>query len=155
MTQPANPLLADLKDIHYPEAISAWPPAIGWWILLLIFIVFCIMASLSIRAYIKRNRYRWEASKALQALQADEAPTTEYCSKLALLIKQTLQNAPKDTSALVSGSTNDFYTFLAKSLSEDHAKLLSMGRYQASTDVDVDPKQLTQSVQQWIKKHTI
>lgn len=26
-------LLKDLKDIHEPTAISAWPPAIGWWVL--------------------------------------------------------------------------------------------------------------------------
>ena len=25
-----------LRDIHLPEAISAWPPAIGWWILALL-----------------------------------------------------------------------------------------------------------------------
>jgi hypothetical protein len=27
-----NPL-ANLKDIHLPDAVSAWPPAPGWWIL--------------------------------------------------------------------------------------------------------------------------
>ncbi|MFT5521526.1 MAG: hypothetical protein ACI9IA_002127 [Enterobacterales bacterium] len=27
-----NPL-ENLKDIHLPEAVSAWPPAPGWWIL--------------------------------------------------------------------------------------------------------------------------
>ncbi|MDX1812034.1 MAG: DUF4381 domain-containing protein [Gammaproteobacteria bacterium] len=26
-------LLKDLKPLHEPEAISAWPPAIGWWLL--------------------------------------------------------------------------------------------------------------------------
>jgi hypothetical protein len=29
-------LLAQLADIHLPEAVSFWPPAPGWWILALI-----------------------------------------------------------------------------------------------------------------------
>lgn len=30
---------ANLRDIHLPDAISWWPPAIGWWILLALIIV--------------------------------------------------------------------------------------------------------------------
>ncbi|MBL4775481.1 MAG: DUF4381 domain-containing protein [Mariprofundus sp.] len=26
--------LADLRDVHLPEAIGWWPPALGWWLLL-------------------------------------------------------------------------------------------------------------------------
>ena len=37
-----NPSLAQpnevLRDIHLPDAISWWPPAIGWWILLILII---------------------------------------------------------------------------------------------------------------------
>ncbi len=28
--------LAELRDIHLPEAVSAWPPGPGWWLLLLL-----------------------------------------------------------------------------------------------------------------------
>ena len=29
-------LLAQLADIHLPLAVSYWPPAIGWWVLVLV-----------------------------------------------------------------------------------------------------------------------
>ena len=28
--------LANLRDIYLPEPITAWPPAIGWWALILL-----------------------------------------------------------------------------------------------------------------------
>ncbi|MBV1912177.1 MAG: DUF4381 domain-containing protein, partial [Cycloclasticus sp.] len=28
-----------LRDIHLPDAITWWPPAIGWWLLLAVIIV--------------------------------------------------------------------------------------------------------------------
>lgn len=34
-----NQNVASLRDIHLPDAISWWPPAIGWWILLGLIIV--------------------------------------------------------------------------------------------------------------------
>ncbi|MFQ5345841.1 MAG: DUF4381 domain-containing protein [Mariprofundus sp.] len=36
--------LAELRDIHLPEAVSWWPPAIGWWLLLLILILLVVAA---------------------------------------------------------------------------------------------------------------
>jgi hypothetical protein len=43
-----------LRDIHLPEAVSWWPPAIGWWLLpLLIIAVYFFM-----RWLIKRIRYQ-------------------------------------------------------------------------------------------------
>lgn len=35
-------LLKDLRDIHEPEAIAFWPPAIGWWLLPIIIITLVI-----------------------------------------------------------------------------------------------------------------
>ena len=42
--------LAQLRDIHLPEAISVWPPAPGWWVLFI-----GIIALLATLAYYWRN----------------------------------------------------------------------------------------------------
>lgn len=51
-------LLAQLKDVHVPEAVSWWPLAIGWWILAMVSL---LTLSLTIYFFWKRhkqNRYR-------------------------------------------------------------------------------------------------
>ena len=51
MTQ--NNLLSQLKDIHQPTPVSWWPPAIGWYLLV---IVICITAFIIGKLLYKRWR---------------------------------------------------------------------------------------------------
>lgn len=44
-----------LRDIHLPDPVSAWPPAIGWWIVLALLIIACFLLFKFIR-YIKNRR---------------------------------------------------------------------------------------------------
>lgn len=49
-----------IADIHLPDAISAWPPAIGWW--LLAFILIASIAALFF--FYKKYRKKWGYRKA-------------------------------------------------------------------------------------------
>lgn len=53
-----------LADIHTPDAVSAWPPAVGWWLLLML--VAMVVAGLIIG--IKRYRQHWGYRRAALAL---------------------------------------------------------------------------------------
>jgi hypothetical protein len=62
--------LAELKDIHLPEPTMLWPPAIGWWILLVVII------SVIIALVIWRIR-RWRLSKAKRNALAELSNLTQ------------------------------------------------------------------------------
>lgn len=50
---PASQQQLDLKDIHLPDTIAWWPPAIGYWI-----IIACILSGIAIFFAIKTYRKR-------------------------------------------------------------------------------------------------
>ncbi len=65
-----NPL-ASLKDIHLPEAVSNFPSAVGWWLLVMIGLL-TLLAVVKFGCYlVEKNAYRRVAIKQLQQLQAD------------------------------------------------------------------------------------
>ena len=53
-TQQAPPI----ADIHLPNTVSPWPPAIGWWLLLILIIALCAGSVYTLKRYQKKWRYR-------------------------------------------------------------------------------------------------
>jgi len=53
-----------LKDIHLPPAISAWPPAPGWWISVIVLVGVLAAISYTVVRYRRRTAYRRAALQA-------------------------------------------------------------------------------------------
>ena len=92
---PINPAqmdpLAALKDIHLPDVITIWPPAIGWWLLLALGIVFFLYVLYRLFRRWRANRYRREAMAELKQLRADYQQHGEdgiYIAGLQALLKR-------------------------------------------------------------------
>lgn len=64
---PADNALA-LRDIHLPETIVWWPPAIGWWILVGLLMLLALLAFWLHRRY-QGRRLHTEALQALMLIQ--------------------------------------------------------------------------------------
>jgi uncharacterized membrane protein YccC len=92
-----------LRDIHLPEPVSWWPPAPGWWLLL----VLIIAAGLWLfRIYRSRQRKRTFVKTIEQQLQAIHAAFQQHqdsqqlAQDLSVLIRRAaLSVAPRDQVA--------------------------------------------------------
>ena len=88
-------LLSQLKDIHAPEPISAWPLAIGWWLVIILAIV-CV-ASLSYLLLRKRLKSTWkrQAIKSFKQLSSNylQEPSTDNLLAINRLLKQAFSSA--------------------------------------------------------------
>lgn len=89
--QAAQDPLAQLQDIHLPAEIGLWPPAWGWWLLLVISITTISAAIFFIKRKKSRNAYRALATKELIKIQQQysDKQNSEYLQALSIILRRT------------------------------------------------------------------
>ncbi|HEY9134909.1 MAG TPA: DUF4381 domain-containing protein [Pseudomonadales bacterium] len=159
--------LAQLKDIHLPEPIGIWPPALGWWLLLLVvtgLVGFGIYYLL--RKYL-HSAYRRAALKILDSINKDyqrHNNAKQWLNEITQLLKRTCMKAyPSSEFAELSGT--EWLNYLDSKLD---AKKVKQKLFTQSTISEVfnqqfQPETLTTNTQteqniinavtKWIKKH--
>ena len=150
--------LAQLRDIHLPQAVSAWPPAWGWWALaVLVSALFIIALTFLLRRY-RRNAYRRQALKQLAAINSHRLKRQHqlYLQQLNQLLKQTALAADQPQAAGLSGEA--WLNFLDTSgntnaFTQGAGSVLLNGPYQAEVTVDDDLSPLHELAKQWLKGH--
>jgi hypothetical protein len=160
----ADPL-SQLADIHLPEPVGFWPPALGWWIL---FFLLCAAAVWFARRYYagwKQTRARQfaiaELDKQLATLrQQSEGRSPEDIAALnlvfvsdvnAVLRRVAMKNFPHENFASLGGAA--WISFLrnhgdASLLDDGLARTLSEGRFAREWEVDTD--RVYKMAHQWI-----
>ena len=102
-----NPL-EQLKDIHVPPQVSAWPPAYGWWLVALV----CILAVAVITfVLMKRRRFNSAKREALIELSQISSEQTDWPIRINTLLKRVcLRYFPNEQAAnLHTSQWQDFY----------------------------------------------
>lgn len=149
--------LAQLHDIHLPQAVSAWPPAPGWWLL---FVVFWVAVAVAIYGY---QRYRGgkaqrEALAMLDFLYArflGNPDTGAFCSALSTLLRRyALCLYPRKQVAGLAGA--QWLRFLDKTggegqFSRGPGRVLTEAPYRRDA-MGVDAEALLNLSKRWIKK---
>lgn len=149
----------DLKDIHLPDAISWWPPAIGYWIVLGV-IAACIISYLSIKAYRKRFEIKRLALTEFSAIKETYDSTSDK-KQLVISLSELLRRAAISTfplSECASLTGTQWLNWLDKSLSKNTLTfsngpgyLLTDYIYSKSEQAD-DINELIKLSLQWLKK---
>lgn len=151
---PANPL-DQLRDIHLPEAISWWPLAPGWWILI---IGGCLLSAWLIRFFYRRYSARLYRRQALEKLHqlTLAGSSQQQLRELFELLKQTANSAyPKHQPG--SQSIEQFIGFLQSTCDSavfDSLKLdINQALYSSSSQNNQDNDELFKDAKTWIKQH--
>ena len=132
-----------LRDLHLPEPIGWWPPAMGWWLVLGFLIVMGIGAFL----LIQRHRRATPLKRAFEALRELESRTDmkaeERLQSISAIIKRfAMSIAPREEVAGLSGDA--FFEWIKarindQSFSSFRLELLRTSPYQRiSEDLDLD-----------------
>lgn len=156
---PQDPL-AQLRDIHLPQATGFWPPAPGWWLLAVLIITAIVVVLYLWLQHRRRNRYRRQAVAELKATQRDAQHTAEDLQQLNQLLKRTLLASPSAPPAAgltgtrwlrfldASGDTTEF--------TSGPGQLLAVHPYAERELTDAERQQIPQlvsAVKRWILTH--
>ncbi|OMH33681.1 DUF4381 domain-containing protein [Motiliproteus sp. MSK22-1] len=164
-TAPSSPVtspdpLAQLKDLHLPEAIDFWPPAPGWWLLAFIGLSLLAWAVIKCRNHINRNRYRKLALKELQQMYEDfskHGNSGLFLQQLSQLLRRVALIAfPRHQVASLQG--RKWLQFLADSSElrgfvDGEGMVLASGPYEPT--VDYDPQVLMSLASAWFQQHRV
>ncbi len=103
---PTDPL-AQLRDIHLPDPVMGWPPALAWWLLCLGILVIAAL----LRHLLRRHRaraYRRAAQRELAQIHASwqqEQNNSNYLQQLNCILKRVaLRSFPAGEVAALNGN---------------------------------------------------
>ena len=91
--------LAQLRDIHLPDPISIWPPAVGWWLLLGIIILLVIAISWLIKHHLANKKRQLIINQELNKVLTDyklHGDFQTYLQALSELLKRAAISLRKD-----------------------------------------------------------
>ncbi|MEM5528324.1 DUF4381 domain-containing protein [Gammaproteobacteria bacterium AS21] len=155
------PSLDQLKDLHYPEAISQLPIAPGWWLLLIISVLLIFTVARLIWRSIGKNRYRRQALQQLDSIFA-EYSEAQHNQQLIIALNNLLKSVALKQYPhylCASLSCNKWLSFLqlsiAKSTAFNQQALLPLLQlYQAQVQLSAQEKsELQKHSRLWINKH--
>lgn len=157
MTTPAmqnSPVLADLHDIALPPPISWWPPAPGWWLVLMAGVLVLGMGLW----YWRKTRLRRAALQEWRRIQqqASQLDQRQLLSQLAHLLRRyALAKFPASTVAGLQG--DHWLTFLDQQagftqFTQGPGRVLAEQLYQPlHQQPPVDKKAVLLVVKRWIQ----
>lgn len=154
----ANPL-DQLRDIHLPEPVSWWPPAPGWWLLIIITLALTAWTTHFLYRRYKAALYRRQALKKLD--QLTELNNQQQLTQLYELLKQTANSAYPQLRPASLG-TEAFVNFLISSCNKEVFQQLDFDLAQAlysnskqgfSSRSNEQLERLLRDARIWIKGH--
>jgi hypothetical protein len=158
-TIPAD-VLAQLKDIHLPNAVSWWPLALGWWIVLMIGVGLLLAGVYFYRRWQRKSPQELIIAQSLQlfhALQTQSLTPKVFIMELSELLRRTaLSLYGRKTIANLAG--DDWLQFLNQkgattAFTDGEGRVLADQPYRA--EVDYDHQALVSLIEQWLEQQSL
>lgn len=145
----------DLKDIHLPEAINWWPPALGWWLLP----VACLLILFALHAIYRRMTRKTainHAQKLFKQLRRNPGETLDTLTTLSALLRRTaISTTARSEVASLRGQA--WLEYLDRNLpdtpfSQGVGRCLADAHYRKTEPDTVDLDALLNLCERWLKQ---
>lgn len=150
-------LKQNIRDIHLPNDVSYWPPALGWWLLAGIFLLLLMITVIKLLRHQRNNRYRRIARQALDKALSEwhvDNDSARYVRRANALMRRCLHHA-LGSETLTSTATSDWVSTLNRitkaTLSSAAETALTVQCYQRSPNIDV--AMIHPELVRWVTSH--
>lgn len=152
---PQLPNASTLRDIHLPDAVSWWPPAIGWWLLggIILLVIFFTPRFIRYLTFKPLNKVIANAYQTIITEYQHHNDSTRLVQDLSKFLRQIVMTyAGRESSAQLTGeqwidSLNALTT--ETYFSNDVKQLIINAPYQKT--INGDPQILLTATLNWIK----
>lgn len=150
--------LAQLRGIHLPLPIETWPPAPGWWVLVLVGIIAFLAMLYWLWQNFKANAYRRDGIRQLDAIMLayeSHGDSRRYLEAYQVLLKRVaLTRYDRELVASLSGEA--WVAFLDQCLNSvefsiGEGQVLIAGNYMLEPEADIH--KLNALGRLWIRQH--
>lgn len=99
-----GPAQLPLRDIHLPEAISWWPPALGWWLLAVLLPVGIYLIYRLVKRIIRKTAVKTAKKLLLHIKQDKQLDNKQKLNELSMLIRRVaISTSARDECAGLTG----------------------------------------------------
>lgn len=145
-----------LRDIHLPDPISWWPPAIGYWIVLSLILIALAIVLFFVRKWLKTNVKKQAKSvlSSIENLYLENGDASLCIKELSILLRRVVISQKKEECP--AGLTGNAWLQVLDGklgnheFSEGAGKVLLSGPYQSKVDEESVEK-LLQLCHKWVE----
>ena len=145
-----------LRDIHLPDSVSWWPPAIGWWLVLVLSLLLIGVLIYSVRQFMK-PRLKKRAKAAIDAVISDyrvHGDALQFLQALSIILRRVgISYLDRNEVSGIHGVAwyHRLNQLTDKPLSDDSIDLLSEAPYRSVLDGKTDQVTgLIEQLQGWV-----
>jgi len=144
-----------IKDIHLPELIGHWPPAIGWWLLLVALIMLVVLSWWAVKQITQKTPIK-QAKQLLGDIERDHDDDLHTLQQLSCWLRRvSISVSPRHDSAGLTGDA--WLHYLDKDL-DDSPFTQGVGRhiidapFRQTTPDNVDMAALISLCKTWLAR---
>jgi hypothetical protein len=141
-----------LAEISTGEAVSFWPLAWGWWVIIALFVVAFIVSGAFAYRYAQQRKIKWQALKALKQIKVTDENSSERAHNILRAV--CLAYYPADNVGALSGKA--WHSFLINKVSDsritDPILQLEQSLYREHKTKNELPLNALRALENWIEK---
>lgn len=151
-----QPTQLELKGLHLPESISWWPPALGWWLLLLVGMVLLVLCYQWVRRFVRKTPVKTAKILLAGIKQDTRLDNAQKVRELSVLLRRVAMSVSPEMD--VAGLTGQAWlAFLDTSMKKPSfsaglGACLADAPYRQAMLSDAELAQLIALCEEWLRR---